>query len=776
MTYMALDLEVNTAKRGKKLDVFNPENYIVLRGWKVEGDERATWERFNSKDEVTALVIPPEVDVICGVNLKYDLHNEMQIPEGRQALLDFAKRGGKFWDCQYAEFLLRGMEPDAMWLSMDDMIESYGGRKKIDGVKELWEAGVQTVDIDPDLLLDYFVGTEEEGRNSGDIGNTELIYVGQHQAMYDLGMERAIPPRMDGYGCTVEMEFNGIHIDIETMRANLKELIAEQDTLAEELSHYITDMPEGLVFNWNSNTHLSCILFGGTIKYKKVSTYIDEKTGELARLKATEKWPLFDGEAVQPSDVCYQLEDGLYRLTNHEQRTTVIQDTYKSGKKVGEGKFKNVAVPGELKTKICEFFHTMPGYIIPRDEWEGKQLDGAGKPIYSTSSDTLDEIEKIHGNNAAPFVKSYLRFAALTKEIGTYYFKVDDKGVASGMLTYIDKHRMVIHHKLNHCAVTTGRLSSSEPNMQNAPRADKSKLKKGFNSRFCEDGVMGEIDYSQLEVVVQGLLSGDVNLCRDLNDKIDFHCKRVALKMTALGNPCTYEEALYRCKDEDFAEYKVWKKERTKCKIFSFQLAYGAGYVTIAVETGMDEDEVKLLMELDNKEYPGIQKFNNAVATECAKTAEPFRDPSKGYRVFRKGHWTAPTGTVYTWTSVDAPAWQKKKGINDTFMPTELKNYPIQGTGAEIVQMILGVLWRWFMKNDNFGGKAFLVNTVHDCVWFDCHKDVVDEVIAGAVKIMSAVPQLLKLFYGMDCPVPFPVEAEVGPNLYDLKHWHAEAA
>ena len=110
--------------------------------------------------------------------------------------------------------------------------------------------------------------------------------------------------------------------------------------------------------------------------------------------------------------------------------------------------------------------------------------------------------------------------------------------------------------------------------MQNLTRADydaetgkfKSEVKAMFVSRFGEDGRMVEIDYSQLEVVVQGLLSLDKNLCADLNNKVDFHCKRVALK-----NSVSYEFALFACKKEEHPEHAKWKKERTKCKIFSFQ-------------------------------------------------------------------------------------------------------------------------------------------------------------------------------------------------------------
>ena len=90
---------------------------------------------------------------------------------------------------------------------------------------------------------------------------------------------------------------------------------------------------------------------------------------------------------------------------------------------------------------------------------------------------------------------------------------------------------------LNHTSTVTTRLSSSNPNLQNLPRKDKSKVKRIFRSR-AKGGLMLEADYSQLEVVVQGVLSKDKQLCQDLRDRIDFHCKRVGIKHNV-----SYEEA-----------------------------------------------------------------------------------------------------------------------------------------------------------------------------------------------------------------------------------------
>jgi DNA polymerase I-like protein with 3'-5' exonuclease and polymerase domains len=456
----------------------------------------------------------------------------------------------------------------------------------------------------------------------------------------------------------------------------------------------------------------------------------------------------------------------------YDPETGITQDTFKGGKKMGEGKFRNVQVEGELKTKIQEFFHKLPGYTRGDEDWLSSLTDGIGGPVYSTSSDTIDRVTKRGAD--IPFLKALGNANRLSKEIGTYYVKTDPKtGEKKGMLTCVQPWDHMIHHKLNHTSTVTSRLSSSDPNLQNLTRADfdaetgiyKSTIKAMFISRF-ENGEMVEIDYSQLEVVVQGLLSGDKNLVRDLNNNVDFHCKRVALK-----NGVSYEFALDACKNENHPEFAKWKKERTKCKIFSFQRAYGAGAALIADETGMDVEEVKALIEVEEKEYPGVTKFNAAVEREVKETAEFFHDGERGYRAFRRGQYQAPTGTLYTFRSYDAPDYLRRRGETDTFKPTELKNYPVQGTGGELVQMILGKLWRWFVKNDNFGEQAFLVNTVHDCVWADCHPSVRDRVVAGMVKIMQAIPHFLKMHFGIDCPVRFPVDAETGRNMLDLHHW-----
>lgn len=754
MTYLIFDSETQIHKSHKRTaNPFHPENYVVARGWKKEGYAACSHEFYPGKTGDNYLKIDDDVSVLVGHNIKFDLLYEMA--NNSPDLKTFYKRGGRVWCTQYAEYLLRHMQRKFHMNAMDQIIESYGGRKKVDGMKELWNAGVQTADIDPELIKDYLIGTESEHRNSGDIGNTELIYLGQLELAKSQGMLKMIEVRMDGLCATTEMEFNGIKVCVQTANTDLKRLNEELSTATTELEEYLKDIPEEVAFSWGSGTHKSAIIYGGTIRYKKRTTYLDETTGQLARKKAKAKWPLFGNEACDPDT----LADG----DKNEYGVYTGQDTYKSGKKVGQGKFKNVDVPGELKVKYQDFFWELPGYVDPV-ELDIKKLattDGAGNPLYSTDSDTVILL----GGTGVPFLKAMSLKTKLDKEIGTYYAVKDKNGEYKGMLTCVDPVTHIIHHMLNHSSTVTSRLSSSNPNCQNIPRAP-SRVKAMFVSRFT-NGVMGEIDYSQLEVVVQGMLSGDTNLVNDLIARVDFHCKRVSNKFGI-----SYEDALLWCKDENHPDHATWKPRRTGVKEFSFQRAYGAGASAIALATGMPKVDVEALIIAEEKLYPGVVKFNQMVEKEVNHTAVAFRDGERGYRTFRRGSWQAPTGTTYSFRSWDAPKWLRERdGVMDTFAPPELKNYPIQGTGGEIVQMALGVLWRWFVSTDNFGGKALLVNTVHDCVWFDMCPEVVDEVISGAKRIMEAVPQMLKKFFDYDCAVPFPVDAEVGPNMLDLHHW-----
>ncbi len=747
----------------RKANFSDERNWVVAEGWLNEGDTQASWRYMTEAESRGSFMeIEEHITVLVGHNIKFDLLWELA--RKNKSLEAFLKRGGRIWCTQYAEYLLRAQHPKWQMASLNDTAIAYGGTTKIDMVKAMWEDGVNTPDIPKDLLIDYLVGTEEEKRYGGDIGNTHLVYLGQLKKANKLGMMQVIQERMDGLLATTFMEFTGLHVDRAFARTYLAEQKAALAKADAELATFIPKLPKELTFNWNSPIHKSALIFGGSAKYKKQVSYTDPKTGKPARDKAYEQWPLFGGVPVDPAKVSGEpvfgpSGNGYYG-----------QDTFLSGKKIGEPKFRKVEVEGPLKVRYEDFIFDFPGYTKPDPRWKGALEDARGKPTYSTDADTVDALTKRGG---VPFLEALGRFTALQKEIGTYLVTRDDKGNLKGMLTCVRPDNSIIHHKLNHTSTITARLSSSDPNLQNLPRGDKSKVKQMFNSRF-EGGEMCEMDYSQLEVVVQGVLTKDENLCRDLRAKIDFHCKRVSA-----SKGCTYEEALEWCKNEAHIKYAVWKVFRTHAKIFSFQRAYGAGAQTIADETGMTKEDVLALIAAEEEMYPDVEAYYTGVEDEIVRTAEPIRAKrdNGSFGTYRRGYYRAPTGTRYTWRSYDAPKFLRDRGITDTFSPPEIRNYPVQGTGGEFVQCVLGLLIRHLIANDFYGGgiwdpSVILCNTVHDCVWFDCKPGLSGQVWKDVQPIMESIPDYYNKTYDMGITVPFPVDGEVGKNMNELSHFH----
>jgi len=762
--YKIFDLETTIHQSHKrKANCFDPNNYVVAEGWKNQGDKCASWNYLNEEaSKSSSLVIEDDVTLLVGHNIKFDLLWELR--RTNRSLEAFLKRGGRIWCTQYAEYLIRAQHPDAQMCALNDLAPKYGGTTKIDEVKLMWEAGINTPDIPEDLLIDYLVGTPEEGRDGGDIGNTEKVFLGQIKIAMKQQQILMIQDRMDGLLSTTFMEFFGLKVDIKKAAELLRGLEADQKAAQELLESHLPEMPELFTFNWGSPTHKSVLLFGGTLKYREQVRYKDED-GSWARKQEIEKWPLFGKVPVDPRECSGDPVFGTLGMSYNGQ------DEFVSGKKIGMPKFRNVKVQGEYKIRFEDFRFTLPGFVKGDPRWEGSLMDAGGVLIYSTSGEVIEALEKYA--DTVPFLDALTKNAALNKEVGTYFVRTDDKGVRKGMLTCVQPSDHILHHKLNSVNTVTTRLSSSDPNLQNLPRGDKSRVKEMFISRWAVDGgLMLELDYSQLEVVVSGVLTGDVQLIEDLIAKVDFHCKRVAA-----SKGCTYEEALDWCKNEDSPKYKEWKTIRTKAKIFSFQRAYGAGASTIAEATGMSETDVMELIEAEEKMYPGVTEFHDSVTKAVNDSAEPFKVQFDhgGYKMYRRGYWQSPTGTIYSWRSWDSPEFMAKRGIADTFSPPEIKNYPTQGTGGEFVQAMLGRLIRKFIEEDFYGNGMFdpgalLCNTVHDCIWIDSQEAVHKRVYADVKPIMESIPEYYSERYGIDIPVPFPVDGEVGLNMNDLHH------
>ena len=751
MSYRIFDLETTTEVHLKRrASPFTDKNWVVAAAYKEQGcrvehdyfirdDYQYTGVKPKGNSKPYQIRIPESTTLLVGFNIKFDLLWSWR----HTNLVDFFQRGGKVWCCQYAEYLLEGHLPSSHMVAMDDIIEGYGGELKIDEVKALWKAGVNTPDIDKDLLLKYLT--------EGDIPNTEKIFLGQVKRARELGILQGIMARMDGLCATAEMEYNGLHVDREQAFADKAMIEGELDALKQTLESALPDMPKELTFNWGSPVHKSCLLYGGAIKYQKWTPYLDDKGNQLYAQKDEVRPVLEDGKPVR----------------------------YKSGKNAGEIKTKRFKVNDLSKPKGAQkdYVFRLPRLVAPKDEWLGSLTDGEGGPVYSVSGEIIQLLSANYPE--IEFLNAISLRDRLQKDLGTYYEIEDKNGEKKGMLTCLSEDD-IIHHKLNHVQTVTSRLSSSDPNLQNVPRSEfnkemgraKSVVKRSFTSRF-PDGMMIESDYSQLEVVVQGLLTGDQNMIQDIKDGVDFHVKRLAAK---LGEP--YDEVWEKCHNEDHPDYKVYKQMRTKAKGFTFARAFGAGKASIAANTGMTEDEVQTLIDAEEVMYPGVSKFFDSIEAELTRTRvptlhrEPLPDQPGRSVQCGAGYYIGPTQVRFGFLETPAPAYKRKHngGKETTWYRPSIQNYPVQGEAAHIVQIAVGKVWRdLFVATDNYYGNALLVNTVHDCVVADSAEGYTEPVAKDIVRVMQDVPAMLKELFGTETPVGFPCEAEVGFNLLDMK-------
>lgn len=778
-TILTFDLETeNHTLNKRKASPFDPRNYIVQIGWNINGGERHE-KYYTEHHRSNVLPCLDGVDIINGFNIKFDLLWVWDEPE----LKKFLKRGGKIWCGQYAEYLMNGMVQEYQMCSMNDIAEKYGGGCKIDAVKEMWEEGYLTSEIPRNLLTDYLIGDNE--KIVGDVQNTWLIYIGQVSKIikeYPPEFRNMIKHRMDGLLASTEMEYNGMHIERELGEQLREEHFKELQEATETLESFIPELPEELTFNWGSNTHKSALIFGGTVKYEKWLPHLDEN-GNKTYSKKEDEQPLFkyhDSIIPVPKDECKKagalyvlpVPEGTPDAFKHNDTWYLAQVTFKGGKRVGEGKTKKVKVDDLTKVKGAKQPHyfTFKGYTKPDPKWQGALTDAYDNPMYSSSAEVIGELSK----RGLPFTDALSKRTSLAKQLGTYYWMEEKNGKRTGMLTLVGDDS-IIHHKLNHTSTVTSRMSSSDPNLQTLPRKDedkntgeaKSKVKMMFTSRF-DNGLMAEIDYSQLEVVVQGVLTQDKQLCQDLRDGVDFHCKRLASK---LHEP--YEDVLRKAKKEEIPEYVVG---RTNAKVFSFQRAYGAGVATIAESTGMPDKEVQALIDAEERLYPAVVTYDQKLEQHIINNRKST--PEKLFIngiAFTRGAsaYDCPTGTRYVWKEHETPKFMQERGKYLGFSPTERKNYIVQGTGGEIVQTMLGKVFRYFLENDMFDGKVLLVNTVHDCVLLDGDADLVPKVAKEVQAILESVPEVFnEAFPKLNITVPFPCETEVGKDLFDMEVLH----
>lgn len=788
MTWAVLDLETTTSTlHGRKASPFHPDNWVVMSGWCTKENQMPVGTRYlkGTQDWLTDdfLKLLEGHTLLVGVNIKFDLLHILKDERALVGWMSWVANGGNVWDCQLAEYLLQGCAQQAHMLSMNDMAAYYDEDTKVDEVKLLWEAGVPTEEIDPDLLSRYLLGEdlnnpatgEVTGRREGDIGTTRNIFFKQVKQAQAMGQSRSIMLNMGSLLCSIEMERNGMYVDKEKGLALAAELRTKLAAAKDELEQYL---PEGLPFKftWSNRYHLSPLIFGGSVNYDSYEW--DLKDGGTADTKPT------DGNGVysQKDEVHYVLEDGttmeclwwdhcLWTEWGGGPPSGKERVTFKGGKNAGECKTKKVKVNDLTKPKgrAVKRPFAFPGFTVPEKEW-ASSTEG----LYSVASEVIDSLVL---NTTIPFLKVLGSVFSMSKDLGTYFIVTDEStGISKGMLTLVGDDNLV-HHSINHTSTVTGRFSASKPNLQNIPKGNKSAAKQMFVSRFSGGSIV-QSDFSSLEVYVQAILTGCKQLIADLRDGLDMHCVRLASK-----EHMDYAEVLKLCKGWketnadgtviEHASVEEWDYKRTGAKVFSFQRAYGAGNPTIAKATGMPLEEVEALSAAEDARYPEIAKHFDKLGDRIMENAKPTSQfiphpDNPAVRVqLRVSRVATPDGKLYTYLSKPSMGWQLKRGITSTFSPTERMNYSVQGMGAEVMKAAMWLLVREFYRNRNWGGLALLVNTVHDAAYADVQPDLLHEVAPIVHACMEAASDFFAYFFKWDIPLPVPSDTVHGADMGD---------
>lgn len=761
---MFVDLETeNHEYYGSLSSPHHAENYVVAVGWACEAEPytgEIEYQYYESKEDAKDwLNIPEDVWLIVGHNLSFELQwMHVQQPEQLKA---YVNRGGRFFCTQLGEFRLS--RQTEMFADLDTTAPKYGGTHKIDAVKLLWEQGKRTSQIDPELLIEYLAGPE------GDIANTRTTFWGQYTHLQKRGMWNTVLEQCDGLLYNAVCMANGVRVNADAAYAILDELNTKSAELRERFETSLTFLPEDIRsgFSFNSLYHCSAWIYGGPMRVNARVPSVD-KDGNPVYVKA---------DAVQ----CQDTQEFVIVPEGVDPEAVVPNPVrYIRGKNAG--KVKTFRVDTDVpRTRQGHLYYNCPGLVNLQDysaEFREdflksyttalKQHDET--PVLSTSEAAFEDLQARPetSEEAREVLSALLEYGRLEKIIGTFYIKENfyadgrSKGF-SGALQYLTEAGL-IHHSLNICATVTGRLSSSRPNYQNMPTSKDAGVHRCMDSRFGSDGYIMEVDYSNLEVIVLADLSKDKNLMDIVRSGKSMH----TINAAAIKG-ITYEEYDAILKDREHPLHDEYSQFREDCKPKEFSANYGAGARGVAYAAGCSIEEAQEFLDTKVRMFPGVEAFVKHVADTVQETSTPHRelDPDGRWRLRHTGYFKAPGGIEYSFKTYPRTVYGDAGPVEvQDFKPTQMRNYPIQGEASLFVQCATGWLIRALFARNFFDGKAVPFNTVHDSVWIDVHKDVVEELAEVVRTNLEFIPQgMAKLGYDLD--LDYPVDITVGPNLQD---------
>ena len=370
-----------------------------------------------------------------------------------------------------------------------------------------------------------------------------------------------------------------------------------------------------------------------------------------------------------------KLQDRITILTQEIYNLAGEEFNIKSPKQLGELLFEKLKLPVIKKTKSG----------------------------YSTDVDVLEKLRTEH-----PIIEKILEYRQLTKLNSTY---------VEGLKPYINPKTKRIHSFFHQTITATGRISSTEPNLQNIPtRIEFGKqLRKVFKP--AEGKVYIDADYSQIELRVLAHLSEDKHMIEAFKNGEDIH-KQAASKV--FGIPVT----------------EVTKEQRSSAKAVNFGIVYGISEFGLGEQLGISRNKAKEYIEQYLTEYAGVRKFMQDSIQKAKET---------GYSMTMFGR------------RREIKELKSNNYMVRQFGERAAMNTPVQGTAADIMKIAMIKVYNELKKRNL---KTKIVLQVHD-----------EMMLETPIEENEEVKKLLKecMESAADLKVPLIAEISEANNWYDCK-------
>ncbi len=325
------------------------------------------------------------------------------------------------------------------------------------------------------------------------------------------------------------------------------------------------------------------------------------------------------------------------------------------------------------------------------------------KGSWPTDEETLSAL-----SDRSPIIEAILDYRGLRKLLSTYI---------EPFAGYVDPSDGRVHTTFNQALTSTGRLSSSNPNLQNIPiRTEQGReIRKAFVPENPAESVMMSADYSQIELRVMAHLSADAHLCAAFRDGVDVHAATAA---KIFGIPVE----------------EVTPEQRRIAKTANFGIMYGISSFGLASRLGTSRAEAKELIDGYFDSFPAIRDFISA-------TLRQARDNQYTETLFGRRRYIADINSV--------------NGNLRSLAERNAVNAPIQGTAADIIKIAMIRVDRC-LREENL--KARMVLQIHDELLLEVPRSEIDRVKEILIREMENVIPL---------NVPLKVECNYGKNWLD---------